>query len=237
MTTSEEQAEQPPYPVERELSPPRPHPALQRATDKLVSAVFLWAFPRWIRPNHLTLLRFILIPVVLVLLALHLDWWALGVFVFATCSDFIDGAMARTRDQITVLGTYIDPVADKLLVASVLAYVGYHYLVVQLMLALIFLELILTAVGARILLQTRSARPANVYGKIKMIFHSVALYLFLLGGILGLKSWMSIGSYLLWPALGLALMSGSKQIFSVRLSARSNRETRSREKWPGESGC
>lgn len=232
MTTSEEQAEQRRHPHERGSSPTGPNPSLQRVTDRLVNAALLWAFPRWIRPNHLTLLRFILIPVVLVLLALHLDWWALGVFVFGTCSDFIDGAMARTRNQITVLGTYIDPIADKLLVASVLAYVGYHYLVVQLMLTLIFLELVLTAVGARILLRTRSARPANVYGKIKMVFQSIALYLFLLGGILGLKTWQSIGSYLLWPALGLALMSGSKQIFSVRMSARRNRENRNRETGP-----
>jgi CDP-diacylglycerol--glycerol-3-phosphate 3-phosphatidyltransferase len=198
------------------------NPGIQRVTDRAVVAIFLWAFPRWIRPNHLTVVRFLLIPVVLVLLALKLDWWGLGVFILATCTDFIDGAMARTRDQITMLGTYIDPIADKLLVAAVLAFVGYHYKVVLIMLVFIVLELILTAVGARVLLRRRQARPANAYGKVKMVLQSVALYLFLLGGILGYHTWMQIGSYLLWPALGLALLSGVRQMRGVRSG--SNRE-------------
>jgi CDP-diacylglycerol--glycerol-3-phosphate 3-phosphatidyltransferase len=207
-----------PMASEREWVVESLNPGIQRVTDRTVAAIFLWAFPRWIRPNHLTLVRFILIPVVLVLLALNLDWWGLGVFIVATCTDFIDGAMARTRDQITVLGTYIDPIADKLLVAATLAYVGYHYAVVLVMLVFIGLELILTAMGARVLLRTRRARPANAYGKAKMIFQSIALYLFLLGGILGYNTWMKIGSYLLWPALALAFLSGLRQIRGVLLA-------------------
>ena len=194
------------------------NPGIQRVSDRVVAAIFLWAFPRWIRPNHLTALRFVLIPVVIVLLALHLDWWGLGVFIAATCTDFIDGAIARTRDQITVLGTYIDPIADKLLVAATLAYVGHDYLVVRIVLVFIGLELILTALGARVLLRTRRARPANAYGKAKMVFQSIALYLFLLGGILGYQVWMKIGSYLLWPALALALLSGLRQITGVLMA-------------------
>ena len=191
------------------------NPGVQRVTDRVVAALFLWAFPRWVRPNYLTVVRFLLIPVVLALLALHLEWWGLGVFIVATSTDFIDGAMARTRDQITVLGTYIDPIADKLLVAATLAYVGHGYLVVRIMLVFIFLELILTAIGASVMLRYRRARPANAYGKAKMVFQSVALYLFLLGGILGYNTWMKLGSYLLWPALGLAFLSGIRQIRGV----------------------
>ena len=202
---------------ERDAPDAKPIPGVQRFTDGLVSAVFLWAFPHSVRPNHLTIARFILIPVVLVLLALDLDWWALGVFIAATCTDFIDGAMARRRDQITVLGTYIDPLADKLLVAAVLAFVAYENEIVLawVMVGFIVIELVLTAVYAQILLQTRSARPANAFGKAKMIFQSVALYLFLLGGILELESWMTIGWILLWPALALAVVSGSKQVLGV----------------------
>jgi CDP-diacylglycerol--glycerol-3-phosphate 3-phosphatidyltransferase len=195
----------------------------QRFTDGIVSAVFLWMFPHSVRPNHLTVVRFVLIPVVIVLLALDLDWWAFAVFIVATCTDFIDGAMARKRDQITVLGTYIDPLADKLLVAAVLAYVGWDYWVVRIMVVFIAGELVLTALYAQVLLQTRSARPANTFGKAKMVFQSIALYLFLLGGILGLESWMRIGSYLLWPALVLAAVSGGKQIQGVLRVMRSRR--------------
>jgi CDP-diacylglycerol---glycerol-3-phosphate 3-phosphatidyltransferase len=191
--------------------------------DHLVEKTFLWAFPGYVRPNHLTAARFMLIPVVLVLLHLELRWWALGVFIVATCTDFIDGAMARARDQITILGTYADPIADKLLVAAVLAWIGHEYLVVKIILGFIALELVVTAIGARILLREGSARSSNVFGKIKMILQSVALLLFLVSGILDLPTWVTVSIYLLWVALALAILSGGKQIYD--LFKRPGRET------------
>ncbi|MCE5253710.1 MAG: CDP-alcohol phosphatidyltransferase family protein [Actinomycetia bacterium] len=189
--------------------------SIQGFIDSLVDKVFLWAFPRWVRPNHLTALRFVLIPVILVLLYLDLRWWALGVFIVAICTDFIDGAMARTRDQITLLGTYTDPVADKLLIGAVLAWTGYEYLVVRIFLAFIVLELVLSAIGASILLRTGTARSSNLYGKTKMVLQSVALFMFLISGILDLEAWKTISIYLLWVALALAVVSGSKQIYDL----------------------
>ncbi len=183
--------------------------------DRLVGKTFLWAFPTWVRPNHLTAARFVLIPVILVLLYLELRWWALGVFVAAMCTDFIDGAMARARDQITVLGTYADPIADKLLVAAVLAWIGHHYLVVQIILGFIALELVVTAIGVSILAREGGVRSSNVFGKIKMIVQSVALLLFLVSGILDLPTWVTVSVYLLWLALALAVLSGGKQIYDL----------------------
>ena len=126
----------------------------------------------------------------------------------AMCTDFIDGAMARLRDQITLLGTYADPIADKLLVAAVLAWVGYTYLVVQIMLALIVIELVVSAVGARILVRTRTMRPSNKFGKAKMIVQSVALILFLVAGILDLSTLLTVSVWLLWFAFALLFVSG-----------------------------
>lgn len=190
-------------------------PTIQRSIDGLIGTLFLWAFPTWIRPNHLTAARFVMTPVVLLLLYLDLKWWALGTFVVALSTDFIDGAMARTRDQITILGIYADPVADKLLVAAVLAWIGYDYLVVQIILAFIVLELVLSAVGASILLRERSARSSNAFGKTKMIVQSIALLMFLISGILELETWVDISVYLLWLALALAVLSGVKQIYDL----------------------
>jgi CDP-diacylglycerol---glycerol-3-phosphate 3-phosphatidyltransferase len=217
--------EQQPPMTEGDRPEEKPNPGFQRFTDGIVSPTFLWMFPRSVRPNHLTYARFILIPVVLVLLALDLDWWALAVFIIATMTDFIDGAMARKRDQITVLGTYIDPMADKLLVAAVLAFVAYTYTIVLawVMVGFIALELVATAVYTPVLIRIRIARPANTYGKAKMIFQSIALYLFLLGGILGLQTWITVGWYLLWPALILAAISGGKQILGAWKMSRQER--------------
>jgi CDP-diacylglycerol--glycerol-3-phosphate 3-phosphatidyltransferase len=205
-----------PYVLEEKAAASRMTPVVQRTTDRVVKAAFLWAFPDWVRPNHLTAFRFVLIPVILVLLGLGLRWWALGVFFVAICTDFIDGAIARTRGQITILGTYLDPVADKLLIGAVLAWIGHQYLVVQIILAFIVLELALTAVGARILLRTRTARASNAFGKSKMVVQSVALLLFLLGRVLDLQTWTNISLYLLWLALALAVASGVMQVEGVR---------------------
>lgn len=195
-------------------------PNFQRFTDPFVKVAFLWAFPRSIRPNHLTFLRFALIPVIVVLWAHTLEWWALGVFIFAIATDFIDGTMARTREQITLLGTYIDPIADKLLIGAVLALVGWQYLVVQIMLAFIVLELIMTAVGAGVLLRTRTARGSNVFGKIKMVLQSAALGILLLATILEAELWIDVALALLWLSLALAALSGAKQILAVAAQRR-----------------
>ena len=74
-------------------------------------------------PNRLSLVRMGLIPVLVVLLALRTpvaDYVALAVFAFAAFTDFLDGYIARKRKIITAFGTFMDPVADKLLVLSAL---------------------------------------------------------------------------------------------------------------------
>jgi cardiolipin synthase len=68
--------------------------------------------------NQLTILRMALVPaLVLLVLAQRFDW-ALFVFVLAGVSDLLDGLIARWSHQQTTLGAVLDPVADKLLLAS-----------------------------------------------------------------------------------------------------------------------
>lgn len=78
-------------------------------------------------PNILTFLRILLIPVVV--LAFYIDtvfWRWLAVFAFASAciTDYLDGYLARTLGQTSKLGTFLDPLADKLLVATTLLYVA-----------------------------------------------------------------------------------------------------------------
>ena len=68
--------------------------------------------------NKITFIRFLLIPVFMVLLLLHCEIAAFAVFVIASITDFIDGYIARTYNQITDFGKFMDPLADKLLVVS-----------------------------------------------------------------------------------------------------------------------
>jgi cardiolipin synthase len=77
--------------------------------------------------NFFTCLRIILIPVIIWLIAIasaeRIDAahaWALGVFLFAASTDFIDGQIARRTHTISEFGKMVDPLADRLLVISVL---------------------------------------------------------------------------------------------------------------------
>lgn len=74
-------------------------------------------------PNRLSILRVGLIPVCVGLMYIETplcNYLALAVFLFASFTDFLDGHIARSRNLVTDFGKFVDPVADKLLVLSVL---------------------------------------------------------------------------------------------------------------------
>ena len=69
-------------------------------------------------PNQLTLLRMIFLPFIVINLLKQDYKWALALFVMAGFSDGLDGLLARTLHQQTLLGQYLDPIADKLLMST-----------------------------------------------------------------------------------------------------------------------
>jgi len=81
-------------------------------------------------PNLLTAFRIFLVPLIVVILLTEFSfekWFffnreelAVGIFVVASLTDLLDGYLARKRKQVTTLGQLLDPIADKLLISSVL---------------------------------------------------------------------------------------------------------------------
>jgi CDP-diacylglycerol---glycerol-3-phosphate 3-phosphatidyltransferase len=74
-------------------------------------------------PDQLTIARALSVPIVVVLYELDFpghNYWATAVFMLAMSTDWFDGRIARRRGHISPLGSLLDPVADKLLVLSVL---------------------------------------------------------------------------------------------------------------------
>src|SRR5436305_11267677 len=69
-------------------------------------------------PNLLTLLRLIFVPVTVIAVIEGKYGWALALFIGAGISDGLDGLLARLLKQKTVLGQYLDPIADKLLLST-----------------------------------------------------------------------------------------------------------------------
>ena len=70
-------------------------------------------------PNTITLLRISIVPFLFILLSSPGEFWSLvlaGLFVIASVTDFFDGYLARKYQQITTMGKFLDPIADKIIV-------------------------------------------------------------------------------------------------------------------------
>jgi cardiolipin synthase len=72
-------------------------------------------------PNFLTVLRIVLVPIIVILLIQGQFMKALVCFIIAGVTDGLDGMLARVLNQMTVVGAYLDPLADKVLVISMYA--------------------------------------------------------------------------------------------------------------------
>ena len=81
-------------------------------------------------PNILTLFRLALIPVFVIVFYFPVEWsyFAAAVFfVLAAITDWFDGYLARRLNQSTAFGAFLDPVADKVMVATALVLIVEHY--------------------------------------------------------------------------------------------------------------
>ena len=86
-------------------------------------------------PNVLTISRIVVIPVIFLSIYIHSVLWSIlagALFVTASITDYLDGYFARSRNQNSVLGRLLDPIADKLLVVSALVIVVANQLVTPL---------------------------------------------------------------------------------------------------------
>jgi len=86
----------------------------------------------WTIPNQITLFRIILIPVFIAVFYLPISWnhfGAFAVFWIASVSDALDGYLARRLNQSSAFGAFIDPVADKLMVAAALIMIAEDFAV------------------------------------------------------------------------------------------------------------
>ncbi len=165
-------------------------------------------------PNSLTLLRIALIPVFVLFYCLSVSWanWAAcGIFVFAAITDWLDGYLARKLNQTSKLGEFLDPVADKLMVAVVLVLLVEKNPTIWLSLpaaVIIGREIAISALREWMAeLGARSKVAVSIYGKIKTIAQMVALILLILNEpILGLPIG-KIGFIALYIAAFLTLVS------------------------------
>jgi CDP-diacylglycerol---glycerol-3-phosphate 3-phosphatidyltransferase len=173
-------------------------------------------------PNSLTVTRIFLVPLLVVVLLTKFEGRViLGVpkeivgaviFGLASITDWLDGYLARRRQQITALGQVMDPLADKLLICAALVSL------VQLDLAPAWMVVIIIGrefaiTGLRSLAYARGmVIPASPLGKIKMIAEVVAILALILSrqGANGEMSELYVlGQVALWVVVAAALVSGA----------------------------
>ncbi len=171
-------------------------------------------------PNSLTLARIVLVPLLVVVLLTKFEGHrvlgmskgvaAAFIFTVASLTDWLDGYLARRRQQVTILGQLLDPIADKLLITAALVSLVQLSLAPAWMVAIIIgRELAVT--GLRGVAQTRGlVMPASGLGKLKMVAQVVAILVLMLapevGGELG-RLGVLVGRGALWIVLALALWS------------------------------
>lgn len=128
--------------------------------------------------NTVTVVRMLLIPVVVVFLVVEIPYGyvaAVALFVAAAVTDKLDGYLARSRDAVTTFGQFVDPLADKLLIAAPLvALVGMERLPAWVAMVIIAREFAVSALRIVGLAQGVSI-PADRYGKIKTFFQITAV--------------------------------------------------------------
>lgn len=134
-------------------------------------------------PNKITVGRIFLVPIFMIVLYLPFEYANLiGVIIFiiASLTDSLDGHIARSRGLVTNFGKFLDPIADKLLVAAALiALVGMNKIPSWFVTVVIAREFIVT--GIRLLANGEGrVIAASVWGKLKTITQMIAIPLVLL---------------------------------------------------------
>jgi len=167
--------------------------------------------------NKLTMARVILIPVFLILLYLDFSficfgititskYLALAVFIIAALTDVADGIVARTRNQITDFGKFMDPLADKVLTfAAMLWFVEVDIMPAWLVLIVIVREFLVT--GIRLVAAAKGrVIAATLSGKVK----TLVTVLCLIAMFLPLPCWLLI---VCWVLIGMTTVVSGVEYF------------------------
>ena len=173
--------------------------------------------------NVVTLIRIIFVPVFVVVLlspwpswfpevpwlAAWQPWIAAALFIVLAATDSLDGYLARSRNEVTTFGKFMDPLADKLLVCSALvALVELRILPAWVVIIIIARDFIMS--GIRLMAASKGeVIAASWYGKFKTVFQMIAIVMFLVMGSLSQlfsDSFVKVFGVLSWVMMGIALV-------------------------------
>lgn len=167
----------------------------------------------WTIPNILTLLRIGLIPAFIVSFYFEIDrtqYITAGIFLLASITDYLDGFLARYLKQTSPFGEFLDPVADKLIVATALVLLVFEYPKIWMVIpgiVIISREIVISALREWMAeLGKRTKVKVSMIGKIKTTVQMIAI-LVMLSQPVGYTHFVILGIVLLYIAVILTLWS------------------------------
>ncbi len=158
-------------------------------------------------PNKLTMFRVILIPFFIVFLLVPGipagKWIALGVFIVASLTDWMDGYIARKNNLVTNFGKFMDPLADKLLVCSALiCLIELERISSWMVIVIIAREFVIS--GFRLVASDNGVViAASYWGKFKTTFQMIAVCLM----IANIEALSIVTAIVTWIAVALTVIS------------------------------
>lgn len=175
--------------------------------------------------NQITLLRLVFVPFIIINVVDGNYHWALALFVAAGISDGLDGLLARTLKQQTLLGEYLDPIADKLLLSSLFLVLSFMHKIAWRFTVLVFtrdIGILLVSALLYAAVGLRDFRP-SIYGKLNTASQIGALFFVLLFEIDPMPNLFYAKRIFLWLTFLFTLLSGLHYIYLVgqRLKAQS----------------
>ena len=172
------------------------------------------------KANLITIVRIILVPLFLVILLTEMqnkEFIAFAIFIIAAVTDSIDGYVARKYNQVSDLGKFLDPLADKLLVTAALIALVYLQEVETWVAAIIILREIFISAFRFYFLVKNASFSASVPAKIKTTFQIVALAILIIYRRLPYANYLGmLGTVVLYIAVVLTVYSGVEYV--IRLS-------------------
>ncbi len=179
--------------------------------------------------NRVTIARVILIPVFLVVLLARLPnwgpWLAALIFTALASTDAVDGYLARSRNEITTFGKFIDPLADKLLVtAALVSLVELQRLPAWIAIIIVSREFIVS--GLRLVAVAEGkVIAASAWGKWKTVFQIIAIVGFIVKDSPVVEQYLGPAAdlgfqYLAWAVMGAALVLTIVSMFDYFYEAR-----------------
>ncbi len=162
-------------------------------------------------PNGLTIIRILVIPLVLILLFYPgkiYQFLTAFLFLAAAVTDTLDGYFARSRGLVTTLGKFLDPLADKLLIVTVLiALIPARGVPVWMVIVIVGREIAVTGLRG-IAISQDIIISASTLGKYKTVFEVASISFLILNGDYFFINFYLVGMILLWVALIIAVLSG-----------------------------